>query len=69
MSDETMVSDCCGADAGEWEDVGVCPQCKEHCEFVPEGYDSTPYCIGCGSMTKEACVKAGCPGPFYADNH
>jgi hypothetical protein len=26
-------SNCCGAAAGEYEDVGICPACKEHCEF------------------------------------
>ena len=30
-------SDCCGAAAGEFEDVGICPRCKEHCEWQEEG--------------------------------
>ena len=25
-----LVSSCCGAEAGEYEDVGICPDCKEH---------------------------------------
>ena len=29
-----MVSDCCGAEAGELLDIEICPVCKEHCEFV-----------------------------------
>jgi hypothetical protein len=36
-------SDCCGALDGEatedgpsWSDVGICPDCREHCEFVDE---------------------------------
>jgi len=36
-------SDCCGALDGEatedgpsWSDVGICPDCREHCEFVEE---------------------------------
>jgi hypothetical protein len=28
------ISDCCGAPATETsEDLGICPACKEHCEF------------------------------------
>tara|TARA_R110002020_G_scaffold104061_1_gene243675 strand:+ start:262 stop:423 length:162 start_codon:yes stop_codon:yes gene_type:complete len=26
-------STCCGAAAGEYEDVGICPDCKEHCDW------------------------------------
>ena len=29
-----MVSDCCGAEAGELLDIYICPVYKEHCEFV-----------------------------------
>ena len=28
-----LFSNCCGAEAGEYEDVGICPSCLEHCEF------------------------------------
>ena len=45
---------------GVARDDGYC----EHCD-----YDPTPYCIGCGAMTKAACIKNGCPDPFYCDNH
>ena len=39
-----LVSDCCGASDCEisgghgegWVDVGICPKCREHCEFVEE---------------------------------
>lgn len=37
------VSDCCGApdepvslDGPSWGDLGICPQCREHCDFVEE---------------------------------
>ena len=37
------VSNCCGASDGpatqdgpHWSDIGICPECKEHCEFVKE---------------------------------
>ena len=31
------VSECCGAAAVEQsEDLGICPECKEHCEYVDE---------------------------------
>ena len=32
--DEELLSTCCGAVAGEYEDYGICPSCKEHCDFV-----------------------------------
>ena len=31
-NDEELLSDCCGA--GPENDLGICPQCKEHCEFT-----------------------------------
>lgn len=32
-------SDCCGAPAGDFEDVGICPDCREHCEWEDDGED------------------------------
>ena len=32
FSDE-MYSDCCGAETIE-TDMGICPDCLEHCEFI-----------------------------------
>jgi len=29
-----IVSDCCGAEAGEFLDIEICPDCREHGEFV-----------------------------------
>jgi len=32
--DEDYLSICCGATGtGEMVDIGICPECKEHCEF------------------------------------
>ena len=38
-----MISECCGAyplydlyDNGEYELLGICSDCKEHCEFESE---------------------------------
>lgn len=36
------VSNCCGVPAysngdADTEDMGICPDCKEHCEYVEEG--------------------------------
>ena len=29
------VTDCCGAaPVLQSEDVGICPECKEHCEYI-----------------------------------
>lgn len=36
-NEEELFSECCGAYAGEYEDYGICPECKEHCEWVNEG--------------------------------
>lgn len=30
------VSECCGVEAGEYLDYGLCPECKEHCDFVDD---------------------------------
>ena len=29
-----IVSSCCSANAQGYEDYGICPQCKEHCDFI-----------------------------------
>ena len=35
-----MYSDCCGAEAFDvLTDLGICPDCKEHCEFIEEQED------------------------------
>jgi len=26
------ISNCCGAEMCEWEDIMICPNCQEHCE-------------------------------------
>ena len=33
------ISECCSAEAGEYEDVGICPDCKEHCTWIYEEDD------------------------------
>lgn len=36
-------SDCCGANISngdnDFEDIGICPHCGEHCEFISEDED------------------------------
>ena len=39
MDDEELVSSCCGVGGIGYEDAGVCPECKEHCEFIVLGED------------------------------
>ena len=35
-----QVSDCCGAVAsGCMTDVGLCPDCQEHCDFIDDEED------------------------------
>lgn len=29
-----VVSNCCGGSDSRFEDYGICPQCKEHCDFI-----------------------------------
>ena len=49
---EELLSNCCGAAAEGNEDYGICPDCKEHCEFIAEeettgpgiSYDDTLQC-------------------------
>jgi hypothetical protein len=37
MKNITMkISNCCGAGDLVYEDYGICPDCKEHCEFEDE---------------------------------
>lgn len=31
-----MISNCCGASDIRFEDYGICPDCREHCEFIDE---------------------------------
>lgn len=38
MSDAAKVSDCCAV--GPKNDVGICPRCKEHSDWVAEGVES-----------------------------
>ena len=33
------ISDCCGAEAGEFLDIGICPCCRENCEFIEDEED------------------------------
>ena len=39
----SKVSNCCGAPpVGASEDMGLCPDCKDHCEYVEEYDDDEP---------------------------
>ena len=39
------LSNCCGAEPrmihgdGDTEDIGICPDCREHCEYVDDDND------------------------------
>lgn len=37
------ISDCCGATPTDpiMLDLGICPDCKDHCEFINEEEDET----------------------------
>jgi hypothetical protein len=43
------VSNCCGApnrsvgeDGPDWEDTGICPECRDHCIFEEEEEEEEP---------------------------
>jgi hypothetical protein len=38
-----LISDCCGASANGNEDYGICPDCKEHCEFYDDDNEETDF--------------------------
>jgi hypothetical protein len=40
-----MLSICCGA-VTEFTEIGICPECKEHCDF--EDDEQCPECDGKG---------------------
>jgi DnaJ-class molecular chaperone len=44
-----MISDCCGAaPVAESEDIGICPECQEHCEYIEDVCET---CDGAGEIT------------------
>lgn len=32
----SMVSNCCFASGDEFVDYGLCPECREHCDFIDD---------------------------------
>lgn len=51
----TSLSDCCGAPgSGEYLEAGICPECREHCEFV---YDEGDPANAGGEGRKPAAEK------------
>ena len=66
---EDKVSDCCGAEDGPtsldgpfWSDIGVCPDCREHCEFIEpeEEFVICPDCSGNGTRYPERLDSSPC---------
>jgi len=60
------ISECCGAEPiGVSEDIGICPECKDHCEYLTEeeAYGPEPVCDHCDG-TKSVSVG---DGPFQED--
>lgn len=39
------ISDCCGAEPRgsdiPWTDIGICPDCRDHCEYIEEDDEIT----------------------------
>jgi hypothetical protein len=65
-----LISDCCGSSAGGTEDYGICPDCKEHCEFHEDEDEEDDFqcCDNCD--LPDACedfrcaIKAGIRKPI-----
>jgi len=50
------VSECCSApEIGESMDMGICTECKEHCDYIDLDEDPTPWCSYCGAMDVALC--------------
>lgn len=58
------VSECCGASpVGESEEMGLCPYCKEHCEYVEEEEESIcSSCNGSGEGMYDSSRCSSCKG-------
>jgi len=41
-----MYSDCCGAYSEYADDIDLCPDCKEHCEFINDEEEDEDYYSG-----------------------
>lgn len=40
-----IISDCCGAEAGEFYDIFICPDCRENCDWIEtEEAEDSPKC-------------------------
>ena len=45
-----IVSDCCGAEpVGVSDDIGICPECKDHCEYIE--LEECDRCGGSGTVS------------------
>ena len=77
------VSDCCGAGPIEnMEDLGICMECKEHCEYVEELPNNWDECIckKCGHSWKagltdefnftfcNSCGSVDIEGPYHEED-
>jgi hypothetical protein len=57
------VSECCGAPEIEQSmDIGICTECKEHCDYEDLEEDPTPWCTYCGDA-----INCDCP-PIAENN-
>ena len=59
-----VVSDCCGAEPiGVCEDLGLCPECKDHCTYVE--VDDEPECEVCNGSGQLAIGHPSDPDCDY----
>jgi hypothetical protein len=59
------VSECCSApEVDVSRDMGICPDCKEHCDYIDLDEDPTPWCSCCGAEEPEDCFC----GPIAAND-
>jgi len=41
---DNPISECCCESAGDFYDIGICPRCREHCEWIDDSEDEEDAC-------------------------
>ncbi|MCK5132728.1 MAG: hypothetical protein KAR40_11320 [Candidatus Sabulitectum sp.] len=59
-----QLSNCCGTPPGECSDIGICPSCHEHCEWIIECDE----CEGKGFKNNTQCSKCDGSGEMEEES-
>ena len=73
----SIMSDCCGAaPVGVSDDIGICTECKEHCEYIEDDGLECDACHGSGEVVDysgpvqpdyQSCRECRGTGKYYDD--